>query len=172
MNRRTRSCERSFPVDAGGEDDTANGCVVVQARLSQGVVSTQAGRVRKNSKFEMTEGVRSRSTVSLSPAVPKAAPVTKVSLWPFERPDSFLPYWSSARRCLRMQKDVRGGTESSSRLFQPLKARRVGEQRGNSRARSEAGPLKLAQANSSATTRDWIRSARTASGPERSSPLL
>lgn len=38
-------------------------------------------------------------------------------------------------------------------------------------ARSEAGPPKLAQANSSATTRKWIRSARTASGPERSSPF-
>jgi len=63
----------------------------------------------------------SRSTVSLSPALPKAAYVTKVSL-----EKSFLPYWSSERRCLRMQKNVRGGTVSSTSAPPAPKARRVG----------------------------------------------
>jgi len=41
----------------------------------------RAIQCRKALEFDTTEGVRGRSTVSLSPAMPKAAPVTKVSLW-------------------------------------------------------------------------------------------
>lgn len=39
---------------------------------------------------------------------------------------SFLPHWSSARRCLQTQKNVRGGIESLTSAPPAPKARRVG----------------------------------------------
>ena len=68
-------------MDAGGEDDRAKGYAACEVRLSKEGGVVQAVRVRKGPKFDTMEGVRSRSTVSLSPAMPKAAPVSKVSLW-------------------------------------------------------------------------------------------
>ena len=57
-------------------------------------------------ELDTTEGVRDLATVSLSPAMPKPVPVIEG-----RDKHSFLPNWSSPRRCLQMQKNVRGGIE-------------------------------------------------------------
>lgn len=130
-------------MDAGGEDDRANGCAVVQPRLSKGVALRRRfgfARIRSSRRRKAFGVVRLHRSHR---RCPKAAPVTKVSLWPLERPDSFLSNWSSARRCLRMQKNVRGGIASSSSALP------AAQRRGGSASTRQLEPLAARQVHQS-----------------------
>jgi hypothetical protein len=82
---------------------------------------------------------------------------------------SFLPNWSSPRRCLQMQKNVRGGIEffdigsSSPQGAMGRRFERTASTQVHRSWRTRIAAPRLARK---------IRSARTVSGLERSSPLL
>lgn len=121
-----RSCERSRPVDAGGEDDRANGCKALQTRLSK--EGANAGHSASQETEIRYDGRRSRSfdCIALTGATEGGLRHEGFTLGSCQ--DSFLPHWSSERRCLRMQTNVRGGTVSSTSAPPAPKARRVGGQ--------------------------------------------
>lgn len=121
----TRSCERSRPVDAGGEDDRANGCEALRTRLSQeGAKAGHSGSQESEIRYD---GRRSRSFDCIALTGATEGGLRHEGFTPSDHAsDSFLPHWSSARRCLRMQKNVRGGTVSSTSAPPAPKARRVG----------------------------------------------
>lgn len=140
---------------------------------------SRASHARKSAGIETTEGVRDRVTVSLSPAIPKHLPVTKVATTgafsdALEANEASSRIGDRRGGAFEAKKNVRGGTDSydngSSSVQRAVGRRSPGTRKRLSERRIEAGPPKLAQANSSVMTRRMIRAARTASDPERSSP--